>query len=245
MSDYRTRIYERYATTFKGRTETFDREEASGWGRAYHHYLRDWLPAAKDARITDLACGHGNLLFFLSSLGYTELAGVDISPDQVRLARQVARNVEEGNLLDYLGRHAGEFDLVCGLDIIEHMAKDEVLEFLDGCFSALAPGGRLILQTPNAVSPFGNIVRYGDFTHEVCFEERVLGQLLELVGFDSPESREMGPVPWGYSLLSSVRFCLWRATRFGLRAINTIETGGPGPKVWTRVFLTSAVKPAS
>ncbi len=242
MSDYRERIYERYASVFKNRTEQFDQQEAERWGRAYHTYFKGWFPAEKDAAIADLACGHGNLLHFFQSVGYHNLSGVDISKDQVKIAKQIVPEVQENNLLDYLNEHANSFDLLTGLDIIEHLKKDEVLDFLDGCYKALKPGGRLLLQTPNATSPFANIIRYGDFTHEVCFEENVLGQLLKLCGFSQVEAREMGPVWGGYSFKSSIRYILWRCIRMGFRLINTIETGSPGPQVWTRVFLITAIK---
>lgn len=242
MTDYRQRIYEQYATVFKDRKETFNAAEVKQWGRAYHSYFAGWLPKEKHAPITDLACGHGNLLYHFQTLGYNNLAGVDISTDQVKLARQIAPDVEENNLLDYLQEHKDSFALITGLDIIEHLTKDEVLDFLDGCYQALQPGGRLILQTPNAASPFVNVIRYGDFTHELCFEENVLGQLLKLCGFSNVEVREMGPVKSGYSWKSSLRYLLWRSVRFCMRLINTIETGSPGPQAWTRVFLITATR---
>lgn len=240
--DYRQRIYDRYATVFKDGTTKFNEDAVRRWGRAYQSYLEGWLPDDKQSAIADLACGPGNLLFFFQEMGYTQLSGVDISPEQVVIARNVAPDVEEGDLLAFLRRHPNSFDLLTGLDIIEHFTKDEGITFLDECYKALKPGGRLILQTPNASSPLNGIVRYGDFTHEVCFQEDVLGRLLTLSGFRNPESREMGPVWGGYSLKSSVRFVLWRGLRMGYRLANMIETGSMGPNVWTRVFLTSAVK---
>lgn len=240
--DYRQRIYERYATVFKDRVDTFDRDNADRWSRAYHTYLKGWLPENKQSAIADLACGHGNLLYFFQQLGYTHLSGVDISPDQVAIARTIAPHVEEDDLLAFLAKHENTFDLLTGLDIVEHFTKDEVIEFLDGCYRALKPGGRLILQTPNAVNPLAGIIRYGDFTHEVCFQEDVLSRLLVLCGFSKPEAREMGPVFRGYSLTSSVRFLLWRGLRMMYRFANMVETGSLGPNVWTRVFVISAIK---
>lgn len=56
-------------------------------------------------------------------------------------------------------------------------------------------------------------------------------------------ARECGPVPWGYSLISTVRYGLWRLIRLGLFSYNLIETGSKDDGVLTRVFLSSAVKP--
>ena len=62
--DYRSRIYENYASNFQDAKKTFDEETAWNWGRAQRHYLRQWLPTDKSARIVDLACGGGKLLYF-------------------------------------------------------------------------------------------------------------------------------------------------------------------------------------
>jgi len=97
--------------------------------------------------------------------------------------------------------------LITGFDIVEHFYKDEVLRFLDAAFAALKPGGRLILQTANADGPWGAQHRYGDFTHEVGFNTNSLGRLLRLTGFESVASRECGPPPCGYSIVSSIRLC--------------------------------------
>lgn len=241
-ADYRTRIYERYASRFQSAPATFDRDAARRWGRAYRHYLRGWLPARRDARILDVACGGGKLLQFFLDAGYGDVHGVDVSPEQVALARQVTPNVIQADVLEYLGSQPGAFDLITGLDIVEHFRKEEVLRFLDLCFAALKPGGRLVLQTPNADSPWLASIRYGDFTHEFGFNPNALARLLALVGFEAIDAREMGPVPFGYSTVSTLRWLVWQTIRMGLKVWNLAETGDAGSGVFTRVFLVSAKK---
>lgn len=235
--DYRARIYERYASNFQSAPQFFDVTAARRWGKAYRHYLRGWLPERRDARILDVACGGGRLLQFYLDAGYTEVHGVDVSPEQVALARQVTPNVTQVSALDYLAEHPGRFDLISGLDIVEHFRKDEVLHFLDQCFGALKPAGRLVLQTPNAESPWGTQHRYNDLSHELAFNPNALSRLLALVGFEAIEAREQGPVPWGYGPASTLRWCAWQAIRAALKVWNIAETGYPGSEVFTRVFL--------
>ena len=88
QSDYRTRIFDRYASRFGNVKPVFDAAAADRLGKAYDHYLRGWLPESKDAAIVDLACGSGDLLRFFKQRGYTNIHGVDVSPEQVELARQ-------------------------------------------------------------------------------------------------------------------------------------------------------------
>jgi SAM-dependent methyltransferase len=200
------------------------------------------MPEDKNAEIVDLACGGGKLLFFFKRHNYMNFKGVDISPEQVTIARQVSQYVFETNVLDYLTSHPGTFDLITGLDIIEHFDKDEVFRFLDRCFAALKPGGRIILQTPNAESPWVMATRFGDITHEVCFTPDVLSRLLIMSGFSNVEKREQGPVPLGYSIKSTIRFVLWRVIRRLLIVWNLAETGGSGSGVFTRVFLVTGIR---
>jgi hypothetical protein len=64
---------------------------------------------------------------------------------------------------------------------------------------------------------------------------------MELSGLQSFEAREQGPVP--VSLLSGVRWGLWRLSRLGPLFYNLVETGSAGSGVLTRVFIASAVRP--
>lgn len=241
-TNYRNRIYENYASNFQDAPKTFNEDAAWHWGRAYRHYLREWLPEDKKAKVVDLGCGGGRLLYFFKRIGFTDVTGVDISPQQVKLARQVIPSVDEANVLEWLVAHHSSFDLITGFDIVEHFHKEEVLRFLDACHEALKPGGRLILQAPNADSPWGSVHRYNDFTHEVGFNSNALSRLLALVGFETIESHELGPIPKGHSLKSSVRYAIWHIIRAGLILWNLAETGDAGSRVFTRVFLITAVK---
>lgn len=237
---YRDRVFERYASVFKAGTAGAPTSEIDRWGDAYAVYLSGWLPESRDAAIADVACGPGWLLRFFARRGYGHVAGVDRSAEQVALARSHAPGVECGDVVDFLRKRSGCFDLVTGIDIVEHFTKDEALDFLDACYGALRPGGRLVLQTPNADSPFVGAVRYGDFTHETCFTPTLLRQLLELAGFAEVECREAGPIARGAKSL--VRAALWRLIRAGLRLWNLAETGSGGSGVLTRVFLASGVR---
>jgi 2-polyprenyl-3-methyl-5-hydroxy-6-metoxy-1,4-benzoquinol methylase len=243
LARFREVIYSSYGRDWQDAGEYFDPAAAARWGRAYGWYLRGWLPARRDAAIADLACGQGRLLYWLKSRGYTNLYGVDIAPDQVALARQVA-TVDQEDLLSWLAERPERFDLLIGLDIIEHFTRDEALRFLELAYAALKPGGRLVLQTLNADSPFGLQHRYNDITHEWAYNVNQLARLLRRAGFVAIEPREQGPVPWGYSLASTARFLVWRLIRAGLQLWNLAETGATLP-VLTRVFLIKADKGAA
>jgi len=240
MTDYRTRIYNEYATQIQDATSNFNAVNAVNLGVGYNNYLRKWLPKNKGAAILDIACGDGRILFFLKSKGYTNLTGVDISPEQVALSRQVIKNIYEENAISFLEKNESTYDLILGMDIIEHLNKMEALNFLDACYSALSPIGRIILQTPNAESPMGMKIRYGDFTHEIAFTSNSLKRLMSLCGFCEIESQEAAPVIHGFK--SIIRYFIWRIIRIGILVWNLSETGDKGSGIFTRVFFISGVK---
>lgn len=238
--DYRTRVYRAYLSRGSARAPVFDRLAAERRAQLLARVLKGWLPDDRDLPIADLGCGSGEVLSFLRGCGYTRVVGVDISPEQVKAAREVMPDVVEADLFDFLDRHEEDLGLIFALDLLEHLNKEEILRFLDASHRALRDGGRLILQTPNAESPMASALRYGDFTHEVCFTPSSLGWLLNLVGFTGVESREGGPRPLGF--LSLGRTLLWRLFRRGIWLWNLAETGSAGSGIYTRVFLISGIR---
>lgn len=242
--NYRDRIYKNYASNFQDTTKEFNANAAENWSRPYYRYFRNWLPLDKGSRILEVACGGGRFLYFLKKMGFNNLDGVDLSPEQTALSKQVipSERVHECNAINYLKTQFETFDLLVGLDLIEHLSKHECLEFIDACHNALCPGGRLILQTPNGESPWAGHMRYGDFTHEIGFTPNSLVRLLRMAGFVDIEVRETGPVAHG--AVSFLRALGWALLRLPLMAWNLIEIGNVGSGIYTRVMLVSAKRPA-
>jgi 2-polyprenyl-3-methyl-5-hydroxy-6-metoxy-1,4-benzoquinol methylase len=237
--DYRHKIYSKYRTVQRLNLSV-DPKLADLWGRAYDSWFKDWLPANKSASIADIACGSGLLLRFFSIRGFTNCIGVDLSTEQLEVAKKLGLNVQLEEATAFLERHSIQYDLIVALDLIEHLKKEELLEFIDACYSALRPGGRLILQTPNCSSPFGASQRFSDFTHEIGLTPKSLTWVLRLSGFKEIVAREQGPIVHGFK--SFIRFTLWNIVKLGFILFDLIETGS-SERVYTRVFIISAIKP--
>lgn len=238
---YRNRIYPTYTSLHS--PEVFGRTIADleYTAKPLLAGLNGWLPANKDAVCLDVACGAGALLFALRQAGYKTLYGVDWSTEQVSNAKLVCENVEQGDAIAYLIHNKEKFDMITAFDIIEHFDKADIFTFVDALFGALKPGGRFIVQTPNADSPWFGTVRYGDFTHELAFTPQSLSRLLKVAGFSQYDSRECRPFVHGFK--SGLRAILWHGLRGMLVAWNLIETGGKGSGIHTRVFIAKADKP--
>ncbi len=102
-------------------------------------------------RAADVGCGAGLLAEPLRRLG-AEVTAVDAAPELVAAAR--AHAAAQGLVIDYraAGVEAleGEYDLVTALEVIEHVADPQA--FVRTLADRLAPGGLLILSTPNRTS---------------------------------------------------------------------------------------------
>lgn len=241
--NYRKVLYSNYVSNFHPESRSILNDlQADRWGRAYNYYFRNWLPEAKSAAIVDLACGGGRLLRFLQKKGYTNIVGVDLSQEQVALAKTVTRSIYTEDVLAFIDKQSGIYDLITGIDIIEHLTKDEMIQFLHGCYHALKPGGRIILQAPNADSPMFSSVWYHDLTHELGFTPHSLKGILKSLGFKLIQAREAGPIPIKFGFVTGIRFVMWRLLRMAIIMWNMIEMGNRVSDIYTRVFLISAVK---
>jgi cyclopropane fatty-acyl-phospholipid synthase-like methyltransferase len=197
-----------------------------------------------DMPVLDVGCGAGYMLYLLTQMGYTNCTGVDISAEQITLAQKWCPHatILHGDMQHVLQQNPNHFGVITALDVIEHFTKDEILTLLTLIFQALRPGGRLIIQTPNAESPWFGSVAYSDFTHEWFFTPRGLHDVLLQAGFTNYQARPSEPVLAGYKWSRFMRFLTWKCIHKLLVIWNLAETGGAGSNIYTRVFVATAVK---
>lgn len=97
----------------------------------------------------DVGCGAGLLCEPLARMG-GDVTGVDAAPENAEAA---ALHAEGGGLdIRYIAgeigaQNIGTFDLVTSMEVIEHVA--DKLDYLRELKARLAPGGLMILSTPN------------------------------------------------------------------------------------------------
>ncbi|QPJ63318.1 MAG: class I SAM-dependent methyltransferase [Candidatus Nitronauta litoralis] len=237
---YRNIWNEKYTEYQNKETSPPGLEEIQRYRQVYSYYLRQWFPEKKDAPVLEVACGSGLFLNLLRENGYSQAFGLDSSPQQIALAQQQGFNVEQANALEFLKNESKHFQTIVALDFIEHLYKDEALDFLHSSFNRLEPGGRIILQTPNGESPWVGSVFHGDLTHEVCYTPHLLEKLLRQAGFESIKFRPCGPPPIDF--ISTSRKFIWDGMTMVCRLLNIIE-GAVSSGIYTRVFMISGIKP--
>ena len=109
--------------------------------------------------------------------------------------------------------------------MLEHVPKNETVNFLREIFRALHPGGNVVINVPQVSGLTSLFCRYNDFTHQTLFTEMSLKQVTTLAGFSEIRFiRQKWPLKW------SIRHLSYRLVRFlwygFLKLIYTIESPG-------------------
>jgi SAM-dependent methyltransferase len=97
-------------------------------------------PASGPKKAIDLGCGSGRWTGLLTDR-YTEVRGVDVSPEQIALAEQAnpAASFEVSDLMDV----TGQYDVVLSVNTLHYIKDPAVLEHVRGL---VAPGGTAVLM---------------------------------------------------------------------------------------------------
>ena len=243
MPDFRDSFYHHYVSKFKESGSQLD-------GDAVNYYFRwcedKYLPLFKgmgpDANILELGCGPGYMLEFLRRQGYRYVKGIDISKEQVDLAKERGCDAEVINVSEFLGRTEEVFDAIIALDFIEHFQKEELIPLVQLIFKSLNNGGRLILHTPNGAGLFPGQIIYGDLTHLTIFTPHSMKQLLKAAGFNNFAFYETTLVP--RNILGGFRLLLWKMIKFFASSIRRIETGKV-QTIWTENMICACEKSIS
>jgi 2-polyprenyl-3-methyl-5-hydroxy-6-metoxy-1,4-benzoquinol methylase len=233
----RSRAYENYDSAFKREGLKESSANALAWSGHHLRPLLHGLP--RDAHILELGCGTGGFLEALHGWGYLNAEGVDVSPEQVALARERGVNVTLGEASDRLDCQ-DRWHAIVALDVLEHFTAEEGLRLLERCSERLVPGGRLLLQTPNGGGLLAGHVIYGDVTHVQVYSPSSLTQLLRLAGFVDVTTCEASPR--ALSLTSRLRAILWGGIAWLAAALYRIATGKT-QHVWTETMLCLAKTP--
>lgn len=177
-------------------------------------YIRDridahWHVDARERRpligrtAIDVGCGAGLLAEPLARMG-ARVTGVDAAPENIAAAKDHAAG--QGLSIDYFAGElaalrAATFDLVTSMEVVEHVADPAA--FVGELAGRLAPGGLMILSTPNrtmlsklllveAAERVGAVPR-GTHDWDQFLKPEELTQLLEGAGLDVFDRTGLSP----------------------------------------------------
>jgi len=101
-----------------------------------------------DSSILDVGCGTGAWLERLIEQGYRNLTAIDYDIEQ---SQGVQARIEKVDLNQpSWSPMTGQFDLITCIEVVEHI--ENLGNFLDQLRAHLAPGGSILLTTPNTES---------------------------------------------------------------------------------------------
>jgi SAM-dependent methyltransferase len=202
-----------------------------------------FLPRDRQAAIVDLGCGFGGFVAYLRERGYTRVCGIDLNEQMVEAARRLRIDgVRHGDLRSFVDAAQGEYALITAFDVIEHFAKDEIIDILGRVHRALSGEGRVIISTLNAMSKYGRWCRYADFTHEHIFDAWSIRQCLAATGFGQIKVMPLKPVVRGPA--SAARWLLWQVWEPWLKLSLAVESGWESGQVFTPNLVAVADKQA-
>jgi 2-polyprenyl-6-hydroxyphenyl methylase / 3-demethylubiquinone-9 3-methyltransferase len=104
------------------------------------------------ARVLDIGCGGGILAEAMAQRG-AQVTGIDLSEKALRVAQLhlhesgLAVHYQRASVEDYAAAHAGEFDAVTCMELLEHVPDPAAM--VAGCARLVRPGGQVFFSTIN------------------------------------------------------------------------------------------------
>lgn len=151
----------------------------------YEEVLDSFEPFRKNGRILETGCGSGIFMQRAALRGW-QVHGTEIGEHALTAARSRGVDMIEGSL-DRKNYPAEHFDIVCSIEVIEHLLKPR--PELQNVVSVLRPGGLFYVTTPNfnciarRVSPSDwNVASYPE--HLTYFTPRTLHRMLASEGLE-------------------------------------------------------------
>lgn len=127
-------------------------EKSHWWYRTLHNLVLDTLKShfdSKEIRLVDAGCGTGGLLLKLTTAGYRNATGFDVSEHAIAWCERRGLPVTIWSLTDLGSFNTSEkYDAIISNDTLCYLKLPEQLCFFDSAFNRLGLGGILIMNLP-------------------------------------------------------------------------------------------------
>ena len=164
-------------------------EESHWWYAGRRRIIRSFVerviselkaeqPGQASVRILDVGCGTGANLEMLSEFGKAE--GVDVSAEALSFCRDRGLDKVKAGAAEALPYAAESFDLVTGLDVVEHL--DDDVAGLREMHRVLRTGGRALIFVPAFMFLWG--VQDDISHHRRRYTMRGLKQVISKAGLE-------------------------------------------------------------
>ncbi len=149
-------------------------------------YVEDFRDASP---VLDVGCGRGEFLVLLREAGI-DACGIDADADMAAFARGEGVDVEQADAIAYL--EALEDQSLGGVfaaQVVEHLPPPILVRLLELAAAKLRPGGLLVAETINPLSPLALRSYFADLTHAQPLVPDTLVLLAQQAGFREVNTR--------------------------------------------------------
>jgi 2-polyprenyl-3-methyl-5-hydroxy-6-metoxy-1,4-benzoquinol methylase len=134
----------------------------------------------KNLSVIDVGCGDGLFLDYLRNKGFSNIFGIDIIKECIKICTQKKHKSQCTDAIEYFKFCKTKYSLVVINDVLEHLSKTEAVDLLKYIRECLNEDGRIIARVPNASYLLSNTLRYTDYTHAMMFDVKSLSYLFRL-----------------------------------------------------------------
>lgn len=235
-NNIREKLFANYSDTHIAFLKESDKEKLRWFDRyAELYYFPNFGQVPLSGQILEIGCNRGYLLKILNDRGYSNLTGIDLSPNDLAYAAKwnTGANLKCEDAFAHLDDRHEFYSLIIIKAVLEHIPKTQVANLIAKMKASLAPGGVVLIDVPNMDWLFATHERYMDFTHEVGFTKESLGQLLRL------EFGDATVVPIDNNInLSPVTSTKKRFARYVLgQLFSWADPEGASNPIWCRSIL--------
>lgn len=179
-------VYSPWTTFCEGMTDI--EKGYSYYPRQYKRNYARHLPENKNARILVVSAGPGYFVLFLNQLGYHNVIGIDTEPARVEYALKRDLLVKVAHAFDYLMDNEEQYDAIILEQEINHLTRQEFMDYLKLAKKRLVEGGRVILNATNYANPITSPDHLAhNLNHFSGWTGHSLRQAFKYSDFDSSE----------------------------------------------------------
>ncbi|WP_313473443.1 methyltransferase domain-containing protein [Stutzerimonas kunmingensis] len=166
----------------------------------YLPMLDECAPLQAGLPAVDIGCGRGEWLKILPER--VQRIGIDLNATNVLACHEQGLEALHDDALRWLARQPdASLGLVSAFHVIEHLPFEQLHTLLDQCLRVLAPGGMIMLETPNPENLISAATHfYTDPTHIHPLPPAFTEFLVQYKGFQNTRLHRLNPIPREYAL---------------------------------------------
>lgn len=181
-------VYAKIENTLRGPTSTIRQDQD-----AYLGTLVENVCASRF--VIDIGCGRGEWLDAVSNAGFKSL-GIEANPIYASLCRGKGHEITQGDALEALRVIPSDTARLISLfHVVEHLEFEYLIGLLVEAHRVLAPGGRIVIETPNPDSiHVATSLFWLDPTHRRPVPHLLMELILEALAFKVEGVRGLHPL---------------------------------------------------